>query len=211
MPTRIRLQRHGRKQRPYYFIVVADSRAKRDGKYIERIGAYNPNTNPATIELDNEKAFQWVMKGAQPSDTVRAILKYRGIMYRKHLQRGVRKGAFDQEQADKLFQEWLDAQDQKITSRAEDLKKKVEAERDARYAEEAKKRAEREAAEAAALKEEEAEATEAEEASSEEAPVEAAEVPAQEENTEEAAPATEEVKEEAKEENAEESEEKKDA
>lgn len=211
MPTRIRLQRHGRKQRPYYFIVVADSRAKRDGKYIERIGAYNPNTNPATIELDNEKAFQWVMKGAQPSDTVRAILKYRGIMYRKHLQRGVRKGAFDQEQADKLFQEWLDAQDQKITSRAEDLKKKVEAERDARYAEEAKKRAEREAAEAAALKEEEAEATEAEEASSEEAPIEAAEAPAQEENTEEAAPATEEVKEEAKEENAEESEEKKDA
>ena len=175
MPTRIRLQRHGRKQRPYYFIVVADSRAKRDGRYIERIGAYNPNTNPATIELDNEKAFQWVMKGAQPSDTVRAILKYRGIMYRKHLQRGVRKGAFDQEQADKLFQEWLDAQDKKIFDRAEDLKKKAEAERDARFAEEAKKRAEREAAEAAALKEEEdAKAAEAAEAEASEAPAEEA-------------------------------------
>lgn len=140
MPTRIRLQRHGRKQKPYYFIVIADSRAKRDGKYIERIGAYNPNTIPATVELDNEKAFEWIMKGAQPSDTVRAILSYRGILYRKHLQRGVRKGAFDQAKADSLFQEWLTEQDKKIFDRSEDLKKKVASDRDARYAEEAKKR-----------------------------------------------------------------------
>src|SRR6185436_15302134 len=97
MATKIRLQRKGRKKLPYYYIVVADSRAPRDGKFIERIGSYNPNTNPATIDLDNDKALNWVLKGAQPSDTCRAILSYKGVMYKKHLERGVRKEALTQE------------------------------------------------------------------------------------------------------------------
>jgi ribosomal protein S16 len=107
MPTRIRLQRKGKKGRPYYHIVVADSRAPRDGKYIERIGAYDPNQNPAFIELNNEKALDWLQKGAQPSDTCRAILSYTGIVYKNHLANGVKKGAFTQEEADRRFDSWM--------------------------------------------------------------------------------------------------------
>lgn len=119
MPTKIRLQRKGRRKRPFYHIVIADSRAPRDGRFIEKIGTYNPMTNPATIDLDRDVAFDWLMKGAQPTNTVRAILRFNGVLYRKHLQRGVSKGALTQEQADKLYQEWVDAKDAKTASRFE--------------------------------------------------------------------------------------------
>ena len=107
MPTKIRLQRHGKKGKPFYQIVAADARAKRDGKFIEKLGIYNPNTNPATIEIDFEKTLQWVKSGAQPTDTMRAILSYKGVLYKDHLDRGVAKGAHTQEQADAKFEQWL--------------------------------------------------------------------------------------------------------
>jgi small subunit ribosomal protein S16 len=97
MATKIRLQRFGKKGKPFYHVVVADSRAPRDGKFIERIGSYNPNTNPATVEINFEKALDWVNKGAQPTDTCRAILSYKGILYKKHLEGGVKKGALTAE------------------------------------------------------------------------------------------------------------------
>src|SRR3546814_14210089 len=96
MPVKIRLQRHGKKGRPFYQVVVADSRAPRDGRFIERLGTYNPNTNPATIELDVQLAVEWLGKGAQPTDTARSILSYKGALYKRHLEVGVRKGAFTQ-------------------------------------------------------------------------------------------------------------------
>ena len=102
MPTKIRLQRHGRKSYAFFHIVVADSRAPRDGKNIEKLGVYNPNTNPATIELDIDGALAWMEKGAQPTDTCRAILSYKGVLYKKHLQGGVKKGAFSQEEANAI-------------------------------------------------------------------------------------------------------------
>lgn len=117
MALKIRLQRHGRKKKPFYHIVAADARAPRDGKFIQKLGTYNPLTVPATIHLDNDAAFDWLMKGAQPTDTVRAILKLKGVYYKKHLQRGVEKGAMDQEKADQLLQEWLDAKEAKIEKR----------------------------------------------------------------------------------------------
>src|SRR5690349_2310380 len=106
MAVKIRLTRRGRKKLALFDVIVADARAPRDGRFIEKIGTYNPNTNPATIVLNEEKAFQWVMNGAQPTDTVRAMLSYRGILFRKHLQIGVAKGAITQEQADAKFNEW---------------------------------------------------------------------------------------------------------
>ena len=117
MPTRIRLQRKGKKNRPYYHIVVADSRSPRDGKYIERLGAYDPNQNPAFVEIDHVKALTWLEQGAQPSDTCRAILSYRGILYRNHLNNGVKKGAMDQAEADRRFDAWLSEKDAKIESK----------------------------------------------------------------------------------------------
>ena len=107
MPVKIRLQRKGRRKRPFYHIVIADARAPRDGKFIEKIGTYNPMTVPATIELDRDSAYNWLMKGAQPTDTVRAILRFKGVLYRKHLQRGVAKGALTQEEADNKFEDWI--------------------------------------------------------------------------------------------------------
>ncbi len=121
MPTRIRLQRKGKKGRPYYHLVVADSRAPRDGKYIERIGAYDPNQNPAFIEVDREKALDWLQKGAQPSDTCRAILSYSGVVYRNHLSNGVKKGAFTQEEADRRFDIWLNEKNTKIEAKKNSL------------------------------------------------------------------------------------------
>ena len=104
MPVKIRLQRHGKKGKPYYWIVAADARAKRDGKYLEKIGAYNPNTNPATIDLDVDGAVKWLQNGAQPTDTARAILSYKGALLKNHLAGGVRKGALTEEQAEeKLY------------------------------------------------------------------------------------------------------------
>merc|ERR1711879_924419 len=101
MPVKIRLQRHGKKGKPFYWIVAADSRAKRDGRFLEKLGTYNPNTNPATIELDVEGSVKWMQNGAQPTDTARAILSYKGAMYKKHLLGGVKKGAFSEEEAEK--------------------------------------------------------------------------------------------------------------
>ena len=114
MPVKIRLTRQGRKKRPYYHIVIADARAPRDGKFIERIGMYNPMTKPATIEIDRAKAFEWLEKGAQPTNTARAILRFTGVMYMKHLQRGVTKGAHTQEQADAKLESWLAEKQTKI-------------------------------------------------------------------------------------------------
>lgn len=109
MPVRIRLARHGRKARPFYHIVAADSRSPRDGKYIEKIGTFNPMTTPATVELNFDKALDWLQKGAQPSDTARSILKKEGVLYKKHLLGGVAKGVFDEAAAEQKFQVWLEA------------------------------------------------------------------------------------------------------
>jgi small subunit ribosomal protein S16 len=121
MPTKIRLQRHGKKAFAYFHIVVADGRAPRDGKFIEKIGTYNPNTNPATIDIDQEKAFEWVKNGAQPTDTCRAILSYKGVLYRHHLHRGVQKGALTQEQADAKFAKWIEEKQSKIEGKKTSL------------------------------------------------------------------------------------------
>ncbi len=108
MATRIRLQRHGRKARPFYHIVVADSRSKRDGRFIEKLGTYNPITNPATIELNFDSAVEWLLKGAEPSDTARRLLSYKGAMLKKHLVEGMKKGALTEEQVESKFNAWLD-------------------------------------------------------------------------------------------------------
>ena len=117
MPTKIRLQRRGKKHMPFYHIVIADGRAPRDGRFIEKIGTYNPLTNPAEINIDMDKALEWLVKGAQPTDTVQAIMSYKGILYKYHLQKGVKKGALTQQQADNRFDEWLAAKEAKIQSR----------------------------------------------------------------------------------------------
>lgn len=117
MAVKIRLQRHGRKQTPLYHIVIADARAPRDGNFIERIGTYNPMTRPATIEVDRMKAYEWIKNGAQPTDTVRAILRFKGVMYYKHLQRGVAKGAMTPEDAEMKFRAWVDEKEAKIMAR----------------------------------------------------------------------------------------------
>lgn len=130
MPVKIRLSRHGRKKRPFYHIVVADSRAPRDGRLIERLGSYNPNTNPATIELDFDRALDWLMKGAQPTDTCRAILSYKGVLMKKHLLEGSNKGAFTEEEAEKRFQAWLTEKESGIQAKIESLaNKKDDAEK----------------------------------------------------------------------------------
>lgn len=151
MPTRIRLQRKGKKGRPYYHVVVADSRAPRDGKYIERIGAYDPNQNPAFIEVDREKALDWLQKGAQPSDTCRAILSYTGVVYKNHLSNGVKKGAFTQEEADRRFDIWLNEKTTKIESKKSTLAQGKDAAAKARIDAETKKAADMAAALSAKL------------------------------------------------------------
>ena len=182
MATKIRLQRHGRKNYAFYPIVIADSRAPRDGKFIERIGSYNPNTNPATITLNFERALYWVNVGAQPTDTVRSILSNEGVLLMKHLQGGVKKGAFDEAEAQKRFDAWKAKKQQAVDNLKTTMaskkelaaKERLEAEKakNAAKAEEvAKKKAEIAAAKAA----EEAAAAPAEEAASEEATAEAAE------------------------------------
>ena len=222
MPTKIRLQRHGRKSYAFFHIVVADSRAPRDGKNIEKLGVYNPNTNPATIELDVDGALKWLENGAQPTDTCRAILSYKGVLYRKHLNGGVKKGAFTQEEADAKFEAWLNEKANKVQDGANAIAKaKDNAKAEAMKAEAAVKEAkaaavaakksaltaEVEAANAAAAAEaapaeevaevatEEAPAAEAE-VVAEEAP--AAEAKAEEPAAEEAAAPAEEAKEEPK-------------
>ena len=123
MSTRIRLQRHGKKGKPFYHIVVADQRSKRDGKLIEKLGIYNPNTNPATIEINFDGAVNWMLKGAQPSDTARAILSYKGVMMKKHLLVGVAKGAFDEAEAEKRFESWMSGKEKKIADKIAGLNK----------------------------------------------------------------------------------------
>lgn len=117
MPVKIRLQRRGRAKQPYYHIVVADARAPRDGRFIEKLGVYNPMTIPATIDLDRDLAYEWLMKGAQPTETARAILKYKGVMYKKHLMRGVAKGSLTVEEAEAKYNEWIAAKESKIEAR----------------------------------------------------------------------------------------------
>ena len=125
MAVKLRLARRGRKQKPFYHIVAADARSPRDGKFIEKVGTYNPLTIPATIEVDFEKAFAWVMKGAEPTDTVNAILRFKGVLYKKHLQMGVNKGAISQEVADEKLAAWLGAKEEKVAAR----KQKVASEK----------------------------------------------------------------------------------
>ena len=122
MAVKIRLSRKGRKKAPFYHIVVADSRSPRDGKFIEKLGTYNPMTKPATIEIDRNAAFDWLVKGAQPTDTVKAILRFKGVFYKKHLMRGVTKGAMTIEQADAQWQKWIDDKENKVESRRQQSK-----------------------------------------------------------------------------------------
>jgi len=195
MPVKIRLQRRGRKFAAIYDIVVADSRAPRDGKFIETLGQYNPGSNPATINLDFNKALDWLQKGAQPTDTCRAILSYNGVMYKKHLLEGVKKGAFDEAEAEKRFSAWMKEKEAKIQDKKDKLsaskkdskKAKFEAEskvREARAQEIAKRNAELAADAKAEEAEEEAEEA-AEEAVAEEPAAEAEAVAAEEPVTEE--------------------------
>lgn len=182
MPVKIRLARHGRKKFAYYHIVVADSRAPRDGRFIERIGSYNPNTNPATVELDFAKALKWLQTGAQPTDTTRTILSHEGVLMKKHLLDGVKKGAFDEAEAERKYQAWVQSKEAKTQSEKDKMvaasdaetKKRLAAERkvnEARAQEIAKKNsalaAEAAQAEAAVSEEPAAEETASEEPAAE--------------------------------------------
>lgn len=123
MPVKIRLQRHGKKGKPFYWIVAADARAKRDGKFLEKLGTYNPNTNPAIININIDGAVKWLENGAQPTDTARAILSYKGVLYKKHLLGGVAKGAFSEEDAEKKFEAWMADKQAKIDEKIKGLAK----------------------------------------------------------------------------------------
>ena len=181
MATKIRLQRHGRKDYPFYHIVIADSRAPRDGKFIERVGSYNPNTNPATIDLNFDRALYWLQVGAQPTDTARNILSSKGVLMMKHLLGGVKKGAFTQEEAEARFQAWLSKKENSVEAlkvklheaKAAEAKKRLDAEKEVNktIAEAvAKKKAEAAAAAAEAAAEAAAAAEPAAETAAEEAP-----------------------------------------
>lgn len=140
MSAKIRLQRHGSKKRPFYFIVVADSRSPRDGKFIQKLGTYNPLTIPATVQLDRQKALEWLNKGATPTDTVRRILSFKGVLYLKHLLRGVSLGLFDEAAAMQKFTEWTAQHEQQIKKRDEDNQRKRREKRQAVLAEAAAKK-----------------------------------------------------------------------
>ncbi len=186
MPVKIRLQRHGKKGKPFYWVVAADARAKRDGRYLEKLGTYNPNTNPATVDINVDNAVKWLDNGAQPTDTARTLLSYRGVLLKHHLNGGVKKGALTQEDADKKFEAWLEEKQSKIQAKVDGLTKE---EADARAAALAAEKAvnDKRLADAKALEEEaaaEAAAAEAEaeaENASEEAVAEATEEAAPEE------------------------------
>jgi len=126
MPVKIRLQRHGKKGKPFYWIVAADSRSKRDGKFLEKLGTYNPNVNPAAINVDVDGSVKWLQNGAQPTDTARAILSYKGVMLKKHLLGGVAKGAFSEEDAEKKFTAWLDEKEKSVQNKKDSLTKAKE-------------------------------------------------------------------------------------
>lgn len=129
MPVKLRLQRHGKKGKPFYWIVAADSRSKRDGRFLEKLGTYNPNTNPAQIEVNVDGAVKWLQNGAQPTDTARAILSYKGVMLKNHLAGGVRKGALTEEEAEAKFQAWVEEKATKIDAKKSDLAKAKDAEK----------------------------------------------------------------------------------
>lgn len=152
MSVKIRLQRHGKKNKPFFWIVAADARATRDGRYLEKLGTYNPNTNPATIDLDVDGAVKWLQNGAQPTDTAKAILSYKGALLKNHLAGGVRKGALTEEQAAEKFNAWLEDKGAKVTSKSDGLTK---AQADAKAKAFAAEQAVNEARIAAALKAEE--------------------------------------------------------
>ncbi len=196
MPVKIRLQRHGKKGKPFYWVVAADSRAKRDGKFLEKLGTYNPNTNPATINLDVDGSVKWLQNGAQPTDTARAILSYKGVLLKHHLLGGVRKGALTEEQVEEKFNAWLEEKEKGIQAKRDGLDK-AKADAKAKALEAEKEVSEKRAAAALPEVEEEVaeEATEAAateeatEAVAEEAP--AVEEPAKEEAAEPEAKAEE--------------------
>lgn len=195
MPTKIRLQRFGKKGYAFFHVVVADSRAPRDGKFIEKLGTYNPNNNPATIDINFERSLHWVKTGAQPTDTCKALLSYKGVIYKNHLDKGVVKGALTQEQADKKFAAWLSEKEGKIDGKKAGLSKAAQDAEKARMAAE-KAANEKKAAEILAKNTPVVEEVVAEEAPTAEVTVEAApevvaeatpetEAPAEEEKTEE--------------------------
>jgi len=178
MPVKLRLQRHGKKGKPFYWLVAADARAKRDGRYLEKLGTYNPNTNPATVVIDIDRAVNWLEKGAQPTDTARTLLSYRGAMLKHHLNGGVRKGALTQEEADKKLEAWLEEKEAKIQAKKDGLSKAAADASAQRLADE------KAASEKRLAAAQEAEAPVEEAQGEAEAPVE--EVPVAEESTEEA-------------------------
>jgi small subunit ribosomal protein S16 len=195
MAVKIRLQRHGKKGKPFYWIVAADARSKRDGKYLEKIGTYDPNQKPASIDLDFDSALSWLDKGAQPTNTAKAILSYTGVLMKKHLNGGVKKGAFTEEEAKKKFDKWMKEKSAKVEKKIEDVKTALESnKKEARLKEEEYRKKKLEDAKA----KDEAKAAEeapAEEAPAEEAPAE--EAPADEAKAAEEAPAEEAPAEEA--------------
>ncbi len=188
MAVKIRLQRHGKKGKPFYWIVAADARSKRDGKYLEKIGTYDPTTSPATIDLNFDSAISWLGKGAQPTNTAKAILSYSGVLLKKHLDGGVKRGAFTEAEAKKRFDKWMKEKSAKIQKKIEDVNaalesnKKESREREEEYRK--KKLEESKAKEEAKAKEAPADEAPAEEAPAEEAPAE--EAPADEAPAEEA-------------------------
>ncbi|POS01244.1 30S ribosomal protein S16 [Flavobacterium croceum] len=183
MSVKIRLQRHGKKGKPFYWIVAADARSKRDGKFLEKLGTYNPTANPAIIDLNLDKAVQWLHNGAQPTDTARAILSYKGALLKHHLDGGVRKGALTQEQADAKLATWMEEKSNKVSAKKDGLAKaKDDAKAKALQAEKEVNENRAKAA-AEALKAAEAEAT-TEEVAAEETETVAEEAPATEENNE---------------------------
>ena len=196
MAVKIRLQRHGKKGKPFYWIVAADSRAKRDGKYLQKLGVYDPNINPARVEVNVEEALNWLQNGAIPTNTARTLLSYKGIMLKHHLNKGVLKGALKQEKADEQFQAWLKEKESKISAKQDKISKEIDKSKadKLKFEKEAneKRVLDRETAakEAASKEEELAEEAPAEEtASKEEAPVE--EAPAEETASKEEAPVEE--------------------
>jgi len=203
MPVRMRLQRHGKKGKPFYHIVIADGRAPRDGKFIEKIGTYNPITNPADINLNFDKALDWLQKGAQPTDTVRAILSYKGVLYKNHLLIGVKKGALTEQEAEAKFQTWLKEKEARIEAKRKGLADKDRETRKARLEEEAKINEER-AAELAKKKAAELEEqVKAAKEAAEEAENTGEENTTEEEKTQEEAPAQENAEENKEEEKSE--------
>jgi small subunit ribosomal protein S16 len=178
MPTKIRLQRHGKKGQAFFHIVIADGRAPRDGKFIERIGTYNPNTNPATIDINFDKTLTWLKNGAQPTDTCRAILSYKGVLHKYHLLKGIAKGAHTEEQVEEKFAKWLEEKESRITGKKDMLISNKETLAKTRFEEETKAK-DAKAAKIAAKNAPAPEVTE-----EENAPETEGEAPAAEENTE---------------------------